>query len=55
MECLNLQEENITKDRRNFFRQKKETKAIKDGIFRAVKNLFEHDEEGKYYKPQISK
>ena len=67
MESLSLEEENIIKDIRNFFRlkrlnyttikqiklfrQEKETKAIKNRIFRDIKNLFEHDEEENYYKP----
>ena len=28
-----------------------ETKAIKDRILRDIKNLFQHEEEGNYYKP----
>ena len=58
MESLSLEEENIIKDIRNFFRVKKEqnytaikntrdlfrlekeTKAIKDGIPRNIRNLF---------------
>ena len=40
------------KDIRNFFRLEKETKAIKDGIRRDIKNLFEYEEEKEiYYKP----
>ena len=35
---------------RNLFRLEKETKAIKDRIFRDIKNIFEHEEEN-YYKP----
>ena len=35
---------------RNRFRLKKESKSIKDGIIRDIKNLFEHEEEN-YYKP----
>ena len=31
--------------------KKKETKAIKDRIQRAIKNLFEHEEEENYCKP----
>ena len=31
--------------------KKKETKAIKDRIHRAIKNLFEHEEEENYCKP----
>ena len=39
------------KDIRNFFRLEKETKAIKDGIRRDIKNLFEYEEEKEiYYK-----
>ena len=45
-------EEKTIKDRRNFFRLKKMTKAIKDRIPRGVKNLFEHEEEDEnYYQP----
>ena len=52
MENLSLEEENIIKDMRNLFRQKKETRAIKDRIPRDIKNLFEHEkEEESYYKP----
>ena len=40
------------KDKRNIFRLEKETKAVKDRIFRDMKNLFEHGkEEENYYKP----
>ena len=39
------------KDKRNLFRQEKETKAIKDRIVRDIKNLFEHKEEADYFKP----
>ena len=38
------------KNIRNLFRLEKETKAIKDRIFRDIKNIFEHEEEN-YYKP----
>ena len=41
---------NIIKDIRNFFRLKKENKAIKDGINRDISNIFQHEEED-YYKP----
>ena len=40
----------MVKDIRNLFRWEKETKAIKDRIFRDYKNLFE-DEEENYHKP----
>ena len=43
MESLSLEEENIIEDIRNIFRLEKETKAIKDRIFRDIKNLFEHE------------
>ena len=39
------------KDIRNLFRKEKETKAVKDRIFRDIKNLFEHEEEKNYHKP----
>ena len=40
------------KDIRNLFSRQKQTKAIKDGILRDIKNLFEHEEkEENYYKP----
>ena len=40
------------KDKRNIFRLEKEAKAVKDRIFRVIKNLFEHGkEEENYYKP----
>ena len=47
MESLSLEE-----DIKRIFRQKKETKAIKDRILRNVKNPFEHEEEEEenYYK-----
>ena len=51
MESLSLEEENIIKGIGNIFRQEKETKAIKDRILSDKKNLFEHEEEEKYYKP----
>ena len=36
---------------RNLFRHVKETKAVKDGILRDIKNLYEHEEEElNYYK-----
>ena len=47
---LRLKEElnyNAIKDIRNLFRQEKETKAIKDRIFRDIKNFFEHGKEEK--------
>ena len=49
VESLSLQEENITKDIRNTFRQKKKKK--KDRTVRDISNLFEHEED--YYKPVI--
>ena len=49
MESLSLEDKNMIKDIRNLFRLKKETKAIKDRIFRDIKNLFEHEEEENYY------
>ena len=50
---LNYTELNYTasKDIRNLFRQKNETKVIKDRTLRDIKNLFEHKEEDNYYKP----
>ena len=51
METLSLEEENITKGIRNFFRQEKKTKVIKDRILRDIKNLFEHEEEENDCKP----
>ena len=39
------------KDIRNLFRLEKETKAIKNRIFRDIKNLFGHREEENHYKP----
>ena len=42
---------NLFVDIRNLFRLKKETKSIKDGILRDIKNIFEHEEEENYYKP----
>ena len=52
MESLSLEEENITKDTRNIFRQEKETKAFKDRILRYTNNILEHEkEEENYYKP----
>ena len=48
MESLCLKKENITKNIRNLFKLKKETKKIKDRILRDVKNLFEHKEENCY-------
>ena len=50
MKSLSLKEENIIKDIRNLFRQKKENKAIKDRILRDIKNLFEQEEQN-CYKP----
>ena len=45
--CRLKKELNYTaiKDITNFFRQEKETKAIKDRKLRDIKNLFEHEEE----------
>ena len=51
METFSLEEENIIEGIRNFFRQEKKTKVIKDRILRDTKNLFEHEEEKNYYKP----
>ena len=42
-------EDTIIKDVRNFFRLKKEIKAIKNRIIRDIRNLFEHEED--FYKP----
>ena len=39
------------KDIRNLLRLEKENRAIKDRILSHIKNLFEHEEEGNYYKP----
>ena len=39
------------KDVRNLFRLKEETKAIEDRMLRDIKNLSEHEEEEKFYKP----
>ena len=39
------------KDIINPFRQKKETKEIKDRTLRDIKNLFKHEEEENYDKP----
>ena len=40
------------KDKRNLFRDEKETETIKDIILRDIKNLFEHEkEEENYCKP----
>ena len=39
------------KDIRNLSRLKTEIKVIKHSILRDIKNLFEHEEEEKYYKP----
>ena len=39
------------KDKRSYFRLEKETQVIKYRILRDVENPFEHEEEGKYYKP----
>ena len=46
MKNLGLEEENIIKNIRNLFTLEKETKGIKDEIFRDIKNLFDE-----YYKP----
>ena len=37
----------------NLFRLTKENQATKDRIIRDIRNLFEHGEEGNYYKPVI--
>ena len=50
MKNLRPEEENIIKDIRNVFRQKKENKAIKDRILRDIKSHFEYKEEN-YYNP----
>ena len=42
-------DDTAVKDIISFFRLKKENKAIKDIINRAIKNFFEHEEED-YYK-----
>ena len=56
IESLSLDEGKIIKDIRNLFRQEKETKEIKDGIFKYIKNLFQHEEEENYYRPvRVSK
>ena len=34
-----------------FFEQKKKNKAIKEIVFRDIRNLFENQEEENYYKP----
>ena len=39
---------------RNIFRQKKETKAVKDRILRGIKNFFEHEEEIYYKSVRVS-
>ena len=40
------------KDITNLFRLEKETKAVKDGIPRYIKNILKHEEEEEnYYKP----
>ena len=41
------EEEKIIKDIRNLFRQKRETKAIKDRILRDIKNLSDHKKKKK--------
>ena len=41
---------NLFVEIRNLFRLKTETKSIKDGTLRDIKNLFEHEEEENYYK-----
>ena len=51
MKSLSLEKGNIIKDIRNLFRVEKKTKAIKDGILRYIKDLFEHEKEEIYYKP----
>ena len=40
------------KDVGNRFRLEKESKVIKDRIFTNIRNLFEHEEEENYYKPE---
>ena len=45
MESSSIEEENIIKDIKNFYRQEKETKAHKDRTPRDIKNLFEHGKE----------
>ena len=50
MKNLRPEEENIIKDIRNVFRQKKENKAIKDRILRDIKSHVEYKEEN-YYIP----
>ena len=52
MRTLGLEEEIIIKDITNLIRILKETKPIKDRIFRDTKSLFEYEEED-YYKPVI--
>ena len=52
MENPRPEEEQMIKDIINFFKLKKETKAMKDRILRDIKNLLEHEEEN-YYKPVI--
>ena len=42
----------VIKEIRNLFRLKKETKAIKDRIFKDIKSLLEHQKEGENsYRP----
>ena len=51
MESSSLEEENI-KDVENRFRLEKEIKVLKYRIFTNIRNLFEHEEEENYYKPE---
>ena len=44
IESLSLDEGKIIKDIRNLLRKEKETKEIKDGILKYIKNLFQHEE-----------
>ena len=41
-------EENIIKSIRNFFKIKKENEAIKDGIIRDIRTVFEQEEKDYY-------
>ena len=52
MRTLGLEEEIIIKYITNLIRILKETKPIKDRIFRDTKSLFEYEEED-HYKPVI--
>ena len=42
-----------TKDKRNLFRQERETKAIKDRTLRDIKNLLVQQQEESHYEPVI--